>query len=216
MAATAESLQECLLQQGVSDPRILRAFRDVARPRFLRPEDQALAWEDQSLPIPGNSAYPATAMLPPSVLARMLEALALAPGDRTLELGAGSGYSTALLCELSGSVRSLELCPTRLDAAQTRLRELEYANFNLHQADGREGAFNHAPYDAVLCHFALPYVPPQLLDQLAVGARLVAPIGGPENQDLILYCADENGVHQEGALFSGRFSPANPPKSDIL
>jgi len=209
-------LQDCLIRQGIRDPRILRAMREVPRPRFCRSEDLARAWEDCELPLPGQSALPPASLTKPSTLAAMLEALQLGPGDRVLELGTGSGYLTALLCELSGSVRSLELCPERHSGARRRLDELGYSNAVLQHGDARRGSFDHAPWDAIVCTFALPYVPPPLLDQLAVGARLLAAVGGSSKQELILYSADDQGVHQEGALFDVRFSSASGAKSNFL
>jgi protein-L-isoaspartate(D-aspartate) O-methyltransferase len=211
-----ERLQNHLIEQGIRDPRILRAMREVPRPRFCRQQDAAQAWEDAELPLPGRSALPSASLAKPSAIAAMLEALQLSAGDRVLELGTGSGYFTALLCELSGSVRSLEICPERFSGAQQRLGELGYSNAVLRLEDARRGSFDHAPWDAIVCHFALPYVPPPLLDQLAVGARLLAAVGGPAKQELILYSAHEHGVHQEGSLFHVRFSPASAAKSNFL
>lgn len=210
------SLQNCLMTHGICDPRILRAMREVPRPRFCRSEDQARAWEDAELALPGQSALPAAYIAKPSTHAAMLEALQLGPGDRVLELGTGSGYFTALLCELAGSVRSLEICPERFSEAERHLRDLAYSNAIVQRRNARQGSFDHAPYDAIVCHFALPYVPPPLLDQLAVGARLLAAVGGSAEQELILYSADDQGVHQEGALFRVRFDPASGPKSNFL
>lgn len=210
------SLQNRLIELGIRNPRILRALREVPRTHFCRNQDQLRAWEDAELPLPGQSALPAACIAKPSTHAAMLEALQLGPGDRVLELGTGSGYFTALLCELAGSVRSLEICPERISGAQRRLHDLAYRNAILQLRNARQGSFDHAPYDAIVCHFALPYVPPPLLDQLAVGARLLAAVGGSTEQELILYSADDQGVHQEGALFRVRFSPASGPKSNFL
>lgn len=209
-------LQDGLVAQGIRDPRVLRALCEVPRTQFCRSEDHSRAWEDAELALPGASDLPAACIAKPSIHAAMLVALQIDPGDRILELGTGSGYFTALLCELSGSVRSLEICPERHADAAMRLHNLRYSNAILQRQDARRGDFDHAPYDALVCHFALPYVPPPLLDQLAVGARLLAAVGGPTGQKLMLYAADEQGVHQEGALFPVRFGPASGPKSNFL
>jgi protein-L-isoaspartate(D-aspartate) O-methyltransferase len=202
-------LQDSLIAQGIHDPRILRAFREVPRSQFCRREDQARAWEDVDLPLPGNSKAREDWLTAPGVLANCLEALQLSPGDRVLELGTGSGYLTALLCELAGSVRTIEVCPERNHAAAQRLQRLGYANLTQHLADGRLGNFDHSPYDAILCQFGLPYVPPVLLDQLAIGARLLTPVGSRPHQQMILMRADANGTHQSGALFSCHFESAD-------
>jgi protein-L-isoaspartate(D-aspartate) O-methyltransferase len=216
MQVQIDRLQDRLTAQGIRDPRILRAFREVPRSEFCRIEDRALAWNDQDLPLPGPSRASKDTLTAPGVLAACLEALQVGPGDRVLELGTGSGYLTALLCELAGSVRSIELCPDRSRSARERLRALQYANQVQHLADGRQGKFDHAPFDAILCQFALPYIPPVLLDQLAVGARLLAPVGSLESQEMILMRADARGTHQEGALFSCQFKAADSQRSNFL
>jgi protein-L-isoaspartate(D-aspartate) O-methyltransferase len=216
MQEEIDCLQECLIAQGVGDTRVLRAFREVPRSQFCRPEDLGRAWKDQDLPLPGNSRAPDDFLTAPGVLAACLEALQLGPGDRVLELGTGSGYLTALLCELAGSVRTIEPCPERSEAARLQLQSLGYANLVQHLADGRLGNFDHAPYDAILVQFAIPYIPPVLLDQLAVGARLLAPVGSPGIQQMILMRADAEGTHQSGALFSCHFRAGHGQHSSFL
>lgn len=209
--AAISSLQQKLRAFGIHDERVLRAFREVPRDAFCLEEDRAQAFEDQVLPLREGAT-----LSQPSVLAAMLQALALDPGDRVLEIGSGSGYSTALLCELAGSVRGLDVDPVLVRQARETLRELGYANATLNAGDGRQGDYDHAPYDAIILHCAVPYVSPALLDQLAVGARLVAPVGGSSVQELLLFRADQQAAEQEKALFPVRFIAARPPKSDIL
>lgn len=216
MQEQIEQLQESLIEQGIRDPRILRAFREVPRSQFCRVEDRLQAWKDQDLPLPASPHASEDTLTSPGVLAACLEALQLSPGDRVLELGTGSGYLTALLCELAGSVRSIESCPERSQSAKTRLKGLQYANQVQHRGDGRLGNFDYAPYDAILCQFAIPYIPPVLLDQLAVGARLLAPVGGLTSQEMILMCADSGGTHQVGTLFSCQFKAADSQQSNYL
>ena len=209
--AAISSLQQKLREFGIRDERVLRAFREVPRDAFCHAEDRTYAFEDRVLPLREGAT-----LSQPSVIAAMLQALELGPGDRVLEIGSGSGYSTALLCELAGSVRGLEVDPELVYSAQQTLSELGYANATLIAGDGRQGDYDHAPYDAIILHCAVPYVSPALLDQLAVGARLVAPVGGASAQELLVFRADRDAARQEGALFPVRFVPAHPPKADFL
>ena len=209
--AAISSLQKRLREFGIRDERVLRAFREVPRDVFCHQEDRPFAFEDCVLPLSEGAT-----LSQPSVVAAMLQALELGPGDRVLEIGSGSGYSTALLCELAGSVRGLEVDPELVRTAEKNLSELGYANATLIAGDGRQGDYDHAPYDAIILHCAVPYVPPALLDQLAVGARLVAPVGGTSAQELLLFRADRDAARQERTLFPVRFVAARPPKTDFL
>lgn len=186
MAATPPDLQQALRAHGVEDERVLRAFREVPRDQFCLEEHRTRAWQDEVLTLTEGAT-----LTQPSLLAEMIACLELGPGDRVLEIGSGSGYSTALLCELAGSVHAIEANPTLVAEAEPRLRRLGYANFRMVHGDGRQGHFDHAPYDAILVQMAVPYVPPALLDQLAVGGRLVAPVGGPALQQLLVYEATD-------------------------
>ncbi|MCH2101135.1 MAG: protein-L-isoaspartate O-methyltransferase [Planctomycetes bacterium] len=203
-------MQTTLRARGISDERLLRAFREVPRDTFCLEEDRDRAFLDETLPLHAGAT-----LSQPTVLAKMLQALEMDPGDRVLEIGSGSGYSTALLCELAGSVRGIELNAELALQARHRLAELGYANAILLAEDGREGDYDHAPYDAIILHCAVPYISPALLDQLAVGARLVAPVGGSEAQRLLLFKADHASARQEKTLGRAQFTTARPPKFDL-
>lgn len=209
--AAISSLQQKLRAFGIRDERVLRAFREVPRDAFCLREDSSGAFEDQVLPLREG-----TTLTRPSVLGAMLQALALAPGDRVLEIGSGSGYSTALLCELAGSVRGWEVDSALVPRARETLQKLGYANATLLTGDGRQGDYDHAPYDAIVLHCAVPYISPALLDQLAVGARLVAPVGGSSDQRLLLFRSNQQSAEQERALFPVRFIAARSPQPDRL
>ena len=197
-----QQLQRCLKQRGIADARVLRVFREVPRDRFCLPGDRPRAFEDEVLPLSAG-----VTLSQPSVVAAMLQALKLEPGDRVLEIGSGSGYSTALLCELAGSVRAIEVDPIWVERSRKSLSALGYANAQIFLGDGRLGDYDHAPYDAIILHMAVPYVPPALLDQLAVGARLVAPVGAGV-QELLVYEADTQGAKLVETLFLVRFVAA--------
>ena len=124
----------------------------------------------------------------------MLQALELRPEDRVLELGTGSGYQTALLCEMVRSVTSIERHPPLAELAQQHLARLGYRNFEIVVADGTLGYGPRTPYDAIIVSAAAPEIPPSLIEQLAVGGRMVLPVGGRELQDLILVRKNQDGI----------------------
>jgi protein-L-isoaspartate(D-aspartate) O-methyltransferase len=124
----------------------------------------------------------------------MLQALELRPEDRVLELGTGSGYQTALLCEIAQSVISIERHAALAQLAQQHLTILGYANFQIVVGDGTLGYPPRAPYDAIIVSAAAPEIPPALIEQLAVGGRMVLPVGSRELQDLVLVRKTQDGI----------------------
>lgn len=174
----------------------------VPRAAFARPQDQALAYADLALPLGAGAT-----LSQPLVVATMLQALALRGGERVLDIGSGSGYTTALLCELAGSVRAIERVTSLEARARRQLEDMGYANFHSRCGDGRLGEPDHAPYDAILISAATAYLPPPLLDQMAVGGRLVAPLGGKHCQWLSVHSLDQDGFHLLKRLFQVRFVP---------
>ncbi len=174
-----ERLVEQLRGHGVRDPRVLRAIGAVPRHLFTLPEDQDLGYEDDALPL-GHGAT----LSQPYVVACMLESLALRGSERVLDVGSGSGYTTALLCELAAEVHAVEWLAELASRARRLLRELAYPNFQMRRGDGRLGSPSQGPFDAVLVSAACDQVPPALLAQLAPDGRLVAPVGDGGHQVL--------------------------------
>ncbi|MFI5261511.1 MAG: protein-L-isoaspartate(D-aspartate) O-methyltransferase [Candidatus Limnocylindrales bacterium] len=169
----ATMVERQLRRRGIRDPRVLEAFAAVPREAFVEAADEASAYEDRPLPIGAGQT-----ISQPFVVALMIEALALRPTDRALEVGAGSGYAAAIMSRLAAEVYALERHPTLAAAAREHLRRLGYGNVTVGVADGRLGLPAAAPFDAVLVSAAGSSVPEALLTQLAPAGRLVMPVGG--------------------------------------
>jgi protein-L-isoaspartate(D-aspartate) O-methyltransferase len=178
---------------GVRDARLLEGIGAVPRARFVPPDLAGRAYEDSPLPISHGQVT-----TQPSLVAKMVEALALTSSDRVLEIGTGFGWQTALLARLAGEVWSIERWD---DVARTARANLEHdgvENASVVVGDGTGGLPEHAPYDAILVAAAFPQVPPPLADQLAEGGRLVQPIGLGGADEVVLF---EN---RRGALVRSR------------
>ncbi len=197
---------EHLQAHGIHDRRLLAALRRVPRAAFLPRSQRALAYADRALPL-----APGATLSQPLVVAAMLQAMCLGGGERVLDVGSGSGYTTALLCELAGAVRAVEVLPTLERSSARRLRALGYRNFHNRCGDGFLGDPDHAPFDAILVSAAVPYAPPALLDQLALDGRMVLPVGGDHGQVLRVFYADADRVAHQEDLFRVRFVPLRRP-----
>jgi len=165
--------------RGITDARVLAAFRRVPRELFVPPELAEAAYDDCPLPIGEGQT-----ISQPYIVALMTEALALNGGERVLEVGTGSGYQTAILAEMGCQVYTVERILSLLLRALDLLSRLGYA-VNGRAGDGTLGWQEHAPYDAIIVTAAGPAIPPCLLDQLAEGGRLVMPVGDRFSQELI-------------------------------
>ncbi len=172
-------VREQLMGRDITDPRVLEAMRRVPRHKFVPPELQAAAYRDTPLPIGSNQT-----ISQPYIVAFMTQLLELKPTDVVLEIGTGSGYQTAILCELARFVYSLERYPALAERAAAVLDELGYENVELHIGDGSQGLPDMAPFDAILVTAAAPVIPGPLRAQLADGGRMVLPIGDDQGQSL--------------------------------
>jgi len=198
-ARTRERLVQRLQSSGIRDAAVLDALRRVPRHLFVDEALASRAYEDTALPIGHNQT-----ISQPYTVARMTELLFADGARRVLEVGTGSGYQTAVLCALAAEVYSVERIEPLLKSARQRLQELGYRNFRLKLADGSMGWNEYGPYDAILVTAAAEDVPVPLLDQLARGGRLVAPVGNAARQELLLVRNSVDGMlteHVEMANF---------------
>jgi protein-L-isoaspartate(D-aspartate) O-methyltransferase len=175
-----DALVSASRETGVRDERVLDAIAAVPREEFVPAEHAALADVDVPIPIPHEQVT-----TQPSLVARMVEALALTGDERVLEVGTGYGWQTALLARLAGEVFSVERFADLADTARGHLAG--YANVAVVVGDGSAGLPEHAPFDAILVAAAYPTVPEPLADQLAEGGRLVQPIGPGGAEDVVLF-----------------------------
>jgi protein-L-isoaspartate(D-aspartate) O-methyltransferase len=178
---------------GIQDPRVLEAIRNVPRHFFVPEALQSRAYGDHALPISANQT-----ISQPFIVARMTELLELDGYSRVLEIGAGSGYQTAVLSGVAAQVYSIERIADLAREAQSRIRQLEIYNATVKCFDGTLGWAAHAPYDGILVAAGGPTIPEPLIAQLRVGGRLVVPVGDSrDSQRLIRVIKTETGRRQE-------------------
>jgi protein-L-isoaspartate(D-aspartate) O-methyltransferase len=184
----------------VRDARVLEALREVPRTGFVPPDLAGQAYMDRPLPIPHEQVT-----TQPSLSAKMLEALWLSGSERVLEVGTGYGFQTALLAHLSNFVWSVERFPDVAETARTNLARHGVENVEVVTGDGTRGLPEHAPYAAILVSAAFPSVPPPLAQQLAVGGRLVQPIGSGGQEAVILFEKGPEGLVRRRTVTGAHF-----------
>jgi protein-L-isoaspartate(D-aspartate) O-methyltransferase len=172
----------------VHDPRILGAFRDVPRERFVPEELAEFAYDDRALPIGEGQT-----ISQPSMLALMLAALAPVASDRALEVGAGSGYAAALLGRLTADVHALEIRPELAGRAQRTLAAIGATNVRVSVGNGELGLPGEAPFDVILVSAGARATPPELTQELAVGGRIAIPVGDRKGQHLFVGRRESSG-----------------------
>lgn len=165
-------VEQQIRQRGVTDPRVLEALRAVPRDRFVPPEARGGAYSDMPLPIGFGQT-----ISQPYIVAYMTEVLGVAPSDRVLEIGTGSGYQAAVLSRLAREVFTIEIVPELAERAEAVLRALGHENVTVRAGDGYRGWPEEAPFDRIVLTAAPDEIPGPLLEQLAPGGRLVAPVG---------------------------------------
>ena len=168
-------------RRGVTDERVLHAMDAVPRHEFVQPFWIHQAYADEPLPIGHGQT-----ISQPYIVAAMVASLALTGSENVLEIGTGCGYQAAVVSLLAREVHSVEILPDLAKTAAERLTRLGYSNVHVHCGDGTLGWRESSPYDAILIAAAAPAVPEPLLEQLAEGGRLIAPVGEEDKQELRL------------------------------
>jgi protein-L-isoaspartate(D-aspartate) O-methyltransferase len=181
-----------VVSRGIKDPRVIAAMRKVPRHLFVEEALQNQAYSDRPLPIGEKQT-----ISQPYMVAVMTEALQLTGREKVLEIGAGSGYQTAILAEVAGKVFSIERILSLTMKARTLILDLGYANVEITFSDGTQGWVKESPFDAIIVTAGSPDIPQPLVDQLAIGGRLVIPVGDESVQDLIRLTKTEEGVKRE-------------------
>ncbi|MEE8598468.1 MAG: protein-L-isoaspartate(D-aspartate) O-methyltransferase [Dehalococcoidales bacterium] len=167
------------LSTEIKDKRVLEIMSRIPRERFVPSENQHLAYEDGPMPIGLDQT-----ISQPFIIALMTEALELSGSEKVLEVGTGSGYQTAILAELTRLVVTTERLPALAERAKSVLDSLGYTNIEVHLAEETLGWQREAPYDTIMVTAGAPRVPVDLLAQLAIGGRMVIPIGSRYVQEL--------------------------------
>lgn len=193
-------VQEQLLARQISDQAVIQAMRDVPRHEFVLPDDSAEAYDDHPLPI----GYGQT-ISQPYIVAYMTEALHVERHHRVLEIGTGSGYQAAVLARLVDQVWTIEIVEALAERARQTFHRLGISSVTNRAGDGYQGWPEEAPFDAVILTAAPDHVPQPLLDQLAVGGRMILPLG-KTMQRLILLTRTADGVTRKD-LFPVAFVP---------
>lgn len=194
----AKEMADDLAARGIKNPDVLRAMQAVPREAFVPPAYAAQAFTDGPLPIACGQT-----ISQPFIVAVMTELLALLPGDKTLEIGTGSGYQAAILAEMGlGEVYTIEIIPALAEAAAARFQALGYSKIHVQHRDGFHGWPEQAPYQGIIVTAAAEKVPPPLPAQLAEGGRLVIPLGAQHHfQELWVFT--KHGEHLDGEAWGG-------------
>ena len=165
----------------ITNERVLEAMAAVPRHQFVPEAIKSQAYKNNALPIAGGQT-----ISQPFIVARMTELLDLKGDEKVLEIGAGSGYQTAVLATLARKIFSIERLTILVDEANRRLQTLGFRNFTLKSGDGTNGWNAYMPYDAILVAAGGPSIPEPLVSQLKIGGRLVIPIGGEERSQMLI------------------------------
>ena len=189
-----------ILRGGITDPKVVAAMRRVPRHHFIPDYESEDAYGDFPLPI-GHSQT----ISQPYIVAYMTDALKLQPGEKVLEIGTGSGYQAAILAELGVQVFTIEIVKPLAQYARDNLSKLGYDHVSVRAGDGYQGWPEERPFDAIIITAGPDHIPSPLLEQLAVGGRLILPVGD-YSQNLVLIRRTEEG-YQRTELLPVRFVP---------
>jgi len=198
-----EMVERQLKRRGIVDDAILDAFRTVPREAFIGRNNAHLAYGDHPLPIEAGQT-----ISQPYIVALMIQAAGIKPGDTVLEVGAGSGYAAAVISRIAARVIGIERQHDLVDVARERLDRLGYDNIEIVEGDGTKGWAAGAPYDAILAAASGSHVPQPLVDQLGAGGCIVMPLGDPGwVQELVKVTKSGDGTLVRQNLGGVRFVP---------
>ncbi len=200
-AERAKMVDDTIMARGIRDPLVLAAMRKVPRHEFVPDAVRSRAYDDSALAI----GYDQT-ISQPYIVAAMTEAAHVAPGKRVLEVGTGSGYQCAVLAEIGADVYSIEIVQPLAERTHALLARLGYDKLHLRIGDGYRGWPEAAPFDAIVVTAAPKQIPQPLIDQLAIGGRLVIPVGEDKAQRLKIVKRGEHGTVTE-EMFDVEFVP---------
>ncbi|HEX8511844.1 MAG TPA: protein-L-isoaspartate(D-aspartate) O-methyltransferase [Allosphingosinicella sp.] len=202
-AGREKMVREQIAGRGIQGERLLDAFRAVPRELFVPDEVRGFAYEDGPLPIEAGQT-----ISQPYIVALMISAAAIAPGDRVLEIGAGSGYAAAVMSRLACEVIAVERHPELAELARERIERLGSGNVRILEGDGTGGLPSEAPFEAILCAASGSHVPEALRRQLCVGGILVMPLGPPDGvQKLVKVTRRGDDLFEQEDLGPVRFVP---------
>ncbi len=191
-----------LRKRGIRDQRVLDAMSKVPRHEFIGPQDRNDAYADRPVLIAEQQTTSQ-----PYIIASMLQSAGIQPQQRVLEIGAGSGYQTALMAELAAQVIAVERYESLAQSAREALARMGYHNVTVLTGDGSLGAPQFAPFDAIIVSAAAPRIPLALVEQLAPGGRLIVPVGDAHQQVLQFVRKYQDGSISVHALEGCRFVP---------
>jgi protein-L-isoaspartate(D-aspartate) O-methyltransferase len=187
-AKQRRNLIDELRSQGISSSTVLDAMLKVPRHKFVPSSQQHMAYQNRPLSIGHGQT-----ISQPFIVGYMTEAASIAPGEKVLEIGTGSGYQAAVLAELAKKVYTIEIIPELAEGARSVLSELGYKNVQVKTGNGYEGWPEHAPFDAIVVTAAPDEVPQALVNQLALKGKMVIPVGSTF-QEMVIITRDESGV----------------------
>ncbi|MDT7043093.1 protein-L-isoaspartate(D-aspartate) O-methyltransferase [Candidatus Nitronereus thalassa] len=187
-------VREQIIARGVTDSQVIQALRQVPRHEFVPESEKEQAYEDHPLPIGFGQT-----ISQPYIVAFMTEALKLQPHERVLEIGTGSGYQAAILSHMVNKVFSIEIVEPLAERAKDTLTHLGLTNVKVRAGDGYQGWPEEGPFDAIILTAAPEHIPQPLLDQVAIGGRLILPLGKAVQQ-LLLMTRTRDGWHKEKLL----------------
>jgi len=196
-------VEQQIVRRGVEDEHVLEAIRAVPREAFVPERYRSMAYSDRPLPIGEGQT-----ISQPYIVAMMTEAAGVAPGDRVLEIGAGSGYGAAVLAQIAGEVVTVERHDDLADEAREVFDELGYANIEVVVGDGTRGVPDEAPFEAIIATASGPEVPDSFRDQIAVDGTIVMPVGSKTGgQRMVAVTRTGEANYDEDDLGFVRFVP---------